>query len=86
MEAFSQAIYLSDKVYGINIAETDNNRKAFLAKVDKDKSLTVNFAELASFFIDIQKQKGSIENFEIVSNNTVIKYNLISSNGITSGK
>ena len=47
---FSNFINFVDNVCGIKIEESNDNRKEFLVKIDKDKSLTVDFGELNDFF------------------------------------
>ena len=49
-EMFSNFINFVENVCGIKIEETNENRKEFLIKIDKDKSLTVDFGELNDFF------------------------------------
>lgn len=49
-EMFSNFINFVENVCGIKIEESNENRKEFLVKIDKDKSLTVDFGELNDFF------------------------------------
>ena len=59
-EMFTNFINFAQNVCGVTIEETNDNRKEFLVKIDKDKSLSVDFDELNQFFdtyVDLKGKK-----------------------------